>query len=66
MHDAYMERTLDDALQIVERLEGPADQLAGLLYSLILYQEVDRDSTVAFQREIATLATHDAMERGGS
>jgi TetR/AcrR family transcriptional regulator, cholesterol catabolism regulator len=64
MHDAYMRRCLADATQIVASLRGSAEQLAGLLYSFILYQVVDRDATVAFQREIATLATHPATESG--
>jgi AcrR family transcriptional regulator len=64
MHDSYMRRCLADATQIVASLHGGAEQLAGLLYSFILYQVTDRDATVAFQREIATLATHPALESG--
>jgi AcrR family transcriptional regulator len=64
MHDSYMRRCLADATQIVASLHGSAEQLAGLLYSFILYQVTDRDATVAFQREIATLATHPALESG--
>ena len=64
MHDSYMRRCLGDATHIVASLHGSAEQLAGLLYSFILYQVSDRDATVAFQREIATLATHPAMEGG--
>jgi len=64
MHDSYMQRCLGDATHIVASLRGSAEQLAGLLYSFILYQVSDRDATVAFQREIATLATHPAMEGG--
>jgi AcrR family transcriptional regulator len=61
MHDLYMRRCLNEAREIVERFDDPAEQLAGLLISFILYQDVDRDFTVAFQREIATLAAHESM-----
>jgi TetR/AcrR family transcriptional regulator, cholesterol catabolism regulator len=64
MHDAYMERCLAQAHAIIARLPSPAERLAGLLFSFLLYQEVDRDATVAFQREIATLATHEALANG--
>lgn len=64
MHDAYMERCLAGATAIVAQLKSPSERLAGLLFSFMLYQEVDRDATVAFQREIATLATHDSMAHG--
>jgi len=64
MHDLYMQRCLNEAKEIVERLDDPTEQLAGLLISFILYQDVDRDFTVAFQREIATLATHESMATG--
>jgi len=64
MHDGYMERRLQEARRLVAAFAAPADQLAALLYSFILYQVVDHDSTVAFQREAATLATHPALEHG--
>ena len=64
MHDLYMERRLAEAHQLLEKFDDPAERLAGLLFSFLLYQVVDRDSTVAFQREAATLATHDALIRG--
>jgi TetR/AcrR family transcriptional regulator, cholesterol catabolism regulator len=64
MHDLYLQRCLNQAQAIVERLDDPAEQLAGVLISFILYQDHDRDFTVAFQREIATLATHESMANG--
>src|SRR6266508_801675 len=64
MHDLYLHRCLNQARAIVKRLPGPAEQLAGLLFSFILYQDVDRDFTVAFQREITTLARHERMASG--
>jgi TetR/AcrR family transcriptional regulator, cholesterol catabolism regulator len=64
MHDSYMERRLAEAKDIVARFDSPEERLAGLLFAFVLYQEVDRDATVAFQREVATLATHDALAHG--
>ena len=64
MHDTYMERRLAEAEQIVARFDTPAEQLTGLLYSFLLYQGVDRDATVAFQREVATLTRHEALANG--
>ncbi len=64
MHDRYMERRLAEAHAIVEGFDSPAKRLAGLLFAFILYQEVDREATVAFQREVATLASHAALARG--
>ncbi|MGQ4601254.1 TetR family transcriptional regulator [Nocardia sp. R6R-6] len=64
MHDSYMERRLVEAHDIVARFRSPGQRLAGLLFAFLLYQEVDREATVAFQREIATLATHEALTHG--
>jgi AcrR family transcriptional regulator len=64
MHDSYMERRLEEAKEIVSQLKSPEQRLAGLLFAFILYQDVDRDATVAFQRSIATVATHDALAHG--
>jgi AcrR family transcriptional regulator len=60
LHESYMQRRLHEARLLLERLSGPADQLAGLLYAFMLYQVVDRDATVAFQREVARLAGQEA------
>lgn len=56
LHQSYMSRRLQEARLIVERLRGPDEQLAGLLFSFVLYQVHDRDATVAFQREISRIA----------
>ena len=64
MHDSYMERRLAEARDIVARFDSPEERLAGLLFAFLLYQETDHDATVAFQREIARLATHDALAHG--
>jgi AcrR family transcriptional regulator len=52
LHESYMRRRLAEARLIVERLDGPVEQLAGLLHAFIRYQVHDRDATVAFQREV--------------
>lgn len=64
MHDRYMERRLEEARLLLDKFDRPADRLASLLYSFLLYQVVDRDSTIAFQREAATLAAHEALATG--
>lgn len=56
LHESYMRKRLDEARCVVTRLRNPAEQLAGLLFSFVLYQVHDRDATVAFQREIARIA----------
>src|SRR5436305_12846953 len=56
LHESYMRRRLAEARLIVERLDGPVEQLAGLLHAFIRYQVHDRDATVAFQREVIRLA----------
>ncbi|MET9264617.1 TetR/AcrR family transcriptional regulator [Amycolatopsis sp. NPDC004079] len=64
LHESYMRRRLAEAALIRERLATPTQQLAGLLYAFVLYQVVDREATVAFQREVVRLADHEAMAQG--
>jgi len=64
LHESYLRRRLAEAALIRERLATPTQQLAGLLYAFVLYQVVDRDATVAFQREIVRLAGHETMAEG--
>ncbi len=64
LHESYMRRRLAEAKLMLERLSSPSEQLAALLYAFVLYQVVDRDATVAFQREIVRLADHDVMAEG--
>lgn len=56
LHESYMRRRLHEAQLIVQRLKTPEEQLAGLLFSFVLYQMHDRSATVAFQREISRIA----------
>jgi TetR/AcrR family transcriptional regulator, cholesterol catabolism regulator len=64
LHESYMRQRLAEAKLIVERLKSPSEQLAALLYAFVLYQVVDRDATVAFQREVVRLADRDVMAEG--
>jgi TetR/AcrR family transcriptional regulator, cholesterol catabolism regulator len=61
VHADYMERRLDEAHLLLERLGSPADQLAGLIYQLMLAEHHDRASTVAFAREIVRFASDEIM-----
>ncbi|CAM3069972.1 TetR/AcrR family transcriptional regulator [Tsukamurella hominis] len=62
MHDGYMDRRIAEAQAITARFGSPRERLAGLLFAFLRYQEVDRSATVAFQREVPTLATHPDLE----
>jgi AcrR family transcriptional regulator len=64
LHESYMRRRLAEAYLIVNRLSSPVEQLAGLLFAFVLYQEHDRDATVAFQREVARLADQETLSEG--
>ncbi|WP_235214870.1 TetR/AcrR family transcriptional regulator [Rhodococcus opacus] len=60
LHESYMRRRLAEASSILDRLDTPTEQLAALLYTFVLYQEYDRDATVAFQRETMRLPALEA------
>ena len=61
VHTDYMERRLAEAHALLARLETPPDQLAGLVYQLMLAEHHDRAATVAFAREIMRFASEDVM-----
>ncbi|MEB3052300.1 TetR/AcrR family transcriptional regulator [Mycolicibacter sp. MYC123] len=64
LHDRYMERRLAEARDLLTRLNSPDQQLAGLLFILMQYQDLDRNATLAFQREIAMVATLESLDYG--
>lgn len=64
LHESYMRRRLAEAKLMRQYLSSPSQQLAALLYAFVLYQVVDRDATVAFQREQVRLADWDTMAEG--
>ncbi|QSE84838.1 TetR/AcrR family transcriptional regulator [Rhodococcus koreensis] len=66
LHESYMRRRLTEAKLLISRLEHPDQQLAGLLFAFILYQEHDRDATIAFQREVMRLSALDGEAEGVS
>lgn len=61
VHSDYMERRLAEAHSLLARLESPPDQLAGLIYQLMLAEHHDRSATVAFAREIVRFASDEIM-----
>ncbi|MEB3371336.1 TetR/AcrR family transcriptional regulator [Saccharopolyspora mangrovi] len=64
LHEGYMRRRLAEAKLMCERLPTPTERLAGLVSAFVLYQVIDRDATVAFQREFVRLADRDVMAEG--
>jgi len=64
LHESYMTRRLAELDHILGKLTDPAEQLAAALHAFMLYQQVDRTATVAFQREVVRLADQDSMARG--
>lgn len=64
MLQRYMERRLTEAKTLLDAFDSCPEQLSALLYAFMLYQVIDRDSTIAFQRETATLATNPALAEG--
>jgi TetR/AcrR family transcriptional regulator, cholesterol catabolism regulator len=61
VHSDYMERRLAEAHALLARLESPPDQLAALIYQLMLAEHHDRSATVAFAREIVRFASDEIM-----
>jgi TetR/AcrR family transcriptional regulator, cholesterol catabolism regulator len=61
VHSDYMERRLVEAHSLLDQLDSPRDQLAALIYQLMLAEHHDRSSTVAFAREIVRFASEDMM-----
>jgi AcrR family transcriptional regulator len=64
LHESYMTRRLAELDYILEKLDDPAEQLAAALYAFMIYHKVDREATVAFQREVVRLADQESMAKG--
>lgn len=58
----YMERLMSGITGIERQLDSPTEQLAGVVYQLMLLQEMDRDVTVACSREISRFVGRDVMK----
>jgi AcrR family transcriptional regulator len=61
VHSDYMERRLAEAHSLLARLESPPDQLAALVYQLMVTEQTDHAATVAFAREIVRFASDEIM-----
>jgi TetR/AcrR family transcriptional regulator, cholesterol catabolism regulator len=61
VHSAYMTQRLREAHLILERLDGPAEQLAGMVLQNLFAMQLDYDATVAFAREIVRFTSEDIM-----
>jgi TetR/AcrR family transcriptional regulator, cholesterol catabolism regulator len=62
LEETYMRRRVDVVHQMWSRLESPAERIAAVIYSSALSQIVERDATVATQREVVQLADDPAMQ----
>jgi TetR/AcrR family transcriptional regulator, cholesterol catabolism regulator len=61
IHASYMTRRLAEANLILASVHTPSEQLAALIYQLMIAQQTDRFATVAFAREIVRFASDDVM-----
>jgi len=62
LEESYMQRQLDTIRRLWDRLEKPHERLASVIYAAALLQVLDRDATVATQREVVQLAADPAMQ----
>lgn len=62
LHEGYMRRRLAEVGAVWQRLTAPADRLAAFVHLGVRYQVVDREATVAFQREVLRFAAEPDME----
>jgi AcrR family transcriptional regulator len=58
----YMRRLITGLTEIEAQLDSPVERLAGVVYQLMLLQELDRDATVACSREISRFVRRDVMK----
>jgi AcrR family transcriptional regulator len=56
LEENYMRRRIADLKLIWDQLPAPDERIAALIYSTVLMQVVDRDATIATQREVVQLA----------
>jgi AcrR family transcriptional regulator len=62
LHEGYMRRRLAEVRVIWARLTRPAERLAAFVQLGVHYQVVDREATIAFQREVVRFAAEPGME----
>lgn len=63
LEETYMTRQLAAVALVWERLDKPAERLAGVIHASALLQVVARDATVATQREVVQLAGDPEMQQ---
>ena len=56
LEETYMRRRIADLKLIWEQLPAPEERVTALIYATVLLQVVDRDATIATQREVVQLA----------
>lgn len=56
LEENYMRRRVADLKLIWDRLPAPDERVAALIFATVLLQVVDRDATIATQREVVQLA----------
>ncbi|WP_158890855.1 TetR/AcrR family transcriptional regulator [Amycolatopsis anabasis] len=61
LEENYMRRQLSAVRRMWERLEAPQERIAAIVYASALLHVVDRDATVATQREVVQLADDPQM-----
>jgi TetR/AcrR family transcriptional regulator, cholesterol catabolism regulator len=61
LHEGYMRRRLGEVRLVWEQLSAPAERLAAFVHLGVRYQVVDREATVAFQREVLRFAAEPGM-----
>jgi TetR/AcrR family transcriptional regulator, cholesterol catabolism regulator len=61
LHNTYMQRRLREAHALVDALSSPREQLIGMVLLDLFAMHRNRDSTIAFAREIARFQADDIM-----
>lgn len=62
LEESYMRRQLDAVHLMWDRLAAPEERIAAIIYGSALLHELDRDATVATQREVVQLADDPQMQ----
>jgi TetR/AcrR family transcriptional regulator, cholesterol catabolism regulator len=61
LHNTYMQRRLREAHALVDALSSPREQLIGMVLLDLFAMHRNRDSTIAFAREIARFQAEEIM-----
>jgi AcrR family transcriptional regulator len=63
LEETHLARQLDVLRMVWERLTAPHERIAAIIYASALLQVIDRDATVASQREVVQLSDDPAMQQ---